>query len=254
MLLLLKHYTAGESAVNTWDMPAAPLRILELLERQVGQGAGKAQVVGAQRPVLHEFEQRAEQEGVVVEVGIEVRAAVFVSRQQPSCRTSASPWAPLRLALRAPGLRHPQQQFVEPRQAVARALREIGAAEEGLALGGEEHRQRPAARAPGQQLVGCLIDPVDVGSLLPVDLDVDEMPVHQRGGVVVFEAFVRHYMAPVAGRVADRQQDRPLARARQSQRLGAPGVPGVPVHRVGGVLLQIGAGFVGQTIAHAGSA
>jgi hypothetical protein len=102
------------------------------------------------------------------------------------------------LALRAPDVGHPLQQLVEARQVVARALREVGTAEEGFALRREEHRERPTARAPRQQLMGGLVNLVDVGSLFPVDLDVDEVTVHQRGGVAVFEAFVRHHMAPVA--------------------------------------------------------
>ena len=153
------------------------------------------------------------------------------------------------LALRAPDAGHPLQQLVEAREVVARALREVGTAEEGLALGREEHRQRPAARAPGQQLMGGLVDLVDVGSLFPIDLDVDEVPVHQRSRVVVFEAFVRHHMAPVARRIADRQQDRPVDAARLGQCLGTPGVP---VDRIAGVLLQVGAGFAGETIGHDG--
>ena len=52
--------------------------------------------------------------------------------------------------------------------------REIGAAEEGaLVLGVDKHRQRPAARPVGQELVRRLVDAIDVGALLPVDLDVD---------------------------------------------------------------------------------
>ena len=55
------------------------------------------------------------------------------------------------------------------------------------------------------------VDLVDVGPLLAVDLDVDEQLVHHARGGVVLEALVRHDVAPVAGRVADREQDR-LAR------------------------------------------
>ena len=54
------------------------------------------------------------------------------------------------------------------------------------------------------------IDLVDVRPLLAIDLDIDEQPVHDGGDVVVLEAFMRHDMAPVAGGIADGEQDRPM--------------------------------------------
>ena len=82
------------------------------------------------------------------------------------------------------------------------------------------------------------VDRVDVGPLLAVDLDVDEEVVHDRRGAVVLEALMRHHVAPMAGGIADREQDR-LARALGfRQRLVAPGPP---VHRVVLVLEEIGA-------------
>jgi hypothetical protein len=56
------------------------------------------------------------------------------------------------------------------------------------------------------------------------------------------------HLAPVAGGVADAQQDRPVERLRQRQRLVAP-LP--PVDRVVGVLLQVRGRRVGETIRHA---
>ncbi len=90
-----------------------------------------------------------------------------------------------------------------------------------------------------------LVDLVEVGPFLAVDLDVDEKPVHQLGGRLVLERLVRHHVAPVAGRVADREQHRLVLAARALEGLVAPGVP---VHRVGGVLLQVGGGFPGESV------
>ena len=59
------------------------------------------------------------------------------------------------------------------------AGREVGAAEERLQVGREEDRHRPAA-VPGHRLHGGHVDLVEVGPLLAVDLDVDEVLVHQR--------------------------------------------------------------------------
>ena len=99
------------------------------------------------------------------------------------------------------------QHVDEGRPAVARGLREISAAPDRLALRRQEHGQRPAALL-AEMMQRRHVDLIDVGALLAVDFDVDEQLVHHRGGVGVLEAFVRHDMAPVAGGVADREQDR----------------------------------------------
>ena len=76
------------------------------------------------------------------------------------------------------------QQILERGQAVARLLREIGAAEERpLIVRRQEHRERPAARALRQHLLRDLIDAVDVGTLLAIDLDVDEQLDSTRAAV-----------------------------------------------------------------------
>ena len=127
--------------------------------------------------------------------------------------------------------------------------REVGAAEEGLEVGGQEHRHRPAA-VPGHRLDGGHVDLVEVGPLLAVDLDVDEVLVHQRGDRRVLEALALHDVAPVAGRVADREEDRLVLGLRPRERLGAPGIP---VDRVVGVLEQVRARLAGQPVGHAAS-
>ena len=98
---------------------------------------------------------------------------------------------------------------------VALLGREVGAGVEGHLLGGEEHVQRPAALA-GHRLARLHVDRVQVGPLLAVELDAHEALVHERGGVRVLEGLALHHVAPVAGRVADRQQDRHVALARRA--------------------------------------
>ncbi len=109
--------------------------------------------------------------------------------------------------------------------------------------------QRPAAGTLGQELLRRLIDLVDVWPLFPVHFHVDEQLVHQRGRGLVLEGLVRHDVAPVAGRVANRQQHRHAALARQRKRLVGPGVP---VHGILGMLQQIWAGFGVETVRHRG--
>ena len=133
-----------------------------------------------------------------------------------------------------------------PAPAVLR--REIGAAPEGLALRRQEHGERPAALL-AEQRQGVLVDLVDVRPLLPVDLDVDEIAVHCRSDAAVLEALVGHDVAPVAGRIADGQQDR-LARPRR-RRKGRVG-PGLPVHRIVLVLQQVGAGLGAEGVGGGG--
>ncbi len=117
-------------------------------------------------------------------------------------------------------LGHARQQRAEARHAEARLGRKVRATEEGpLVVMRQEHGQRPAATAAREQLVRDLVDAVDVGPLLAVHLDVDEQLVHHRRGGRILEGFMRHHMAPVAGRVADRQQDRLAAGVRRRRRL-----------------------------------
>ena len=76
---------------------------------------------------------------------------------------------------------------------------------------------------PGQRDDRVHVDRVDVGPLLAVDLDADEELVHQRRRRRVLERLALHHMAPVARRVADREQDRPVLGARPRERLSPHG-------------------------------
>ncbi len=48
------------------------------------------------------------------------------------------------------------------------------------------------------------VDLIDVRTFLTVDLNVHEKFVHYGRSGLIVEAFVRHDVAPMAGRVADR--------------------------------------------------
>ena len=150
-----------------------------------------------------------------------------------------------------PGARDVFHQVDEAGQLIARRLGEIGAGEERRLVGRQKHRQRPAAAALGQELMRGLVDLVEIGPLLAVDLDVDEQAVHHRRHLGILEAVVRHHMAPVTGRIADRQQDGLVLAARFLQGFLAPRVP---VDRVVGMLQQVGTGFGSKTVGHGGKA
>ena len=132
----------------------------------------------------------------------------------------------------------------EPRPAVARDLRKIRAAPHRLAVGREKHGERPAALL-AERMKCRHVDLIDVRPLLAIDLDVDEEVVHHRRDRRVLEAFMRHHVAPVARGVADREQDRLVARLRGGERLRSPRPP---LDGIMAVLQEIGARLVGEAI------
>ena len=149
-------------------------------------------------------------------------------------------------ALLPVGVRDRRQHPGEAGNAVTVLRGVVGAAVEGLAVRRQEDRHGPSA-ATGHRLHRAHVDRVDVGPLLSVDLDADELEVHQLGDARVLERLALHDVAPVARGVADAQQDRLVLRLRPLQRLLAPRVP---VHGIVGVLQQVGAGLVDQSIRH----
>ena len=86
---------------------------------------------------------------------------------------------------------------------------------------------------------------VDVGALLPIDLDVHEELVHDGGRCRILEALMRHHMAPMAGGIADREQNGAVAAFRLGEGLRTP-FP--PVDGVVAMLEQIGAGGSGEAV------
>ena len=125
--------------------------------------------------------------------------------------------------------------------------REVRAAEEGAQVGGQEDAHRPATGA-GHRLHGCHVDVVEVGTLLAVDLDAHELGVHACRDLGVLERLVRHHVAPVAGRVADGEEDRPILRPRPVEGLRTPRIPVDGVLRV---LEQVRARLARQSVRRA---
>jgi len=144
-------------------------------------------------------------------------------------------------------LGHTAQQVAERRHSMASVLGKISAAEERLLFrGGQKHGQGPPARTVRQHLLRDLINLIQVRALFAVDFDVDEQLVHQGRGGRIFEGFVGHHMAPMAGRIADRQENGLVLLLCPPQGRLAPGIP---LHRIVGVLQQVRAGLLGEVIA-----
>ena len=132
----------------------------------------------------------------------------------------------------------------EGRSAVTGGRRKVGAAPDRLAVGGQEHGERPSALL-AQRMERRHVDLIDVGPFFAVDLDVHEKPVHHGCGCRILEAFMSHDVAPMAGGVAHREQDRLVAAAGLGEGFGSPGAP---VDGVVPVLEQVGAGFVAEEV------
>ena len=73
------------------------------------------------------------------------------------------------------------------------------------------------------------------------------MLVHYAGYLVVLKGLPLHYVAPVAGGVANAEEDGLVLLPGFLQGLLAPGVP---VHGVVGVLHKVGAGLVDESVGH----
>ena len=149
-------------------------------------------------------------------------------------------------AARRPRLRDGLEHLRPGGHARARRGREVRARVERHLLGRAEDVQRPAAVA-GHGLHRVHVDRVDVRSLLAVDLDAHEVLVHEPGDLRVLEGLALHDVAPVAGRVADRHEQRLVLLAGAAQRGVAPRHP---VDGVVLVLAEVGGGLRRERVRH----
>lgn len=154
---------------------------------------------------------------VVVEVGDEVGAEVEVSSELVGLCFDL--WSFL-----SPGGVDAAEDVGPAGHAGASLRREVGASEEGFAVGSAEDVERPAAVAV-EHLLCVHVDFVDVGAFFAVDFDGDDEFVLELCDVVVFEGFAFHDVAPVAGGVADADEDGFVLFAGELPGFVAPGVP-----------------------------
>ena len=143
-----------------------------------------------------------------------------------------------------PGVGDRLEDHVPAREAPALLRREVRPSVEGHLVGGDERVEGPAT-VSRHGLHGVHVDRVDVGALLAIHLDAHEVAVHVRGDLGVLEGLALHDVAPVAGGVADAEQDRLVFRLRAPEGFLPPRMP---VHRVVGVLEEVGAGGLDQPV------
>ncbi len=148
------------------------------------------------------------------------------------------------LAIALPCLGDLRQNRSESRVPPAVFRRKIGTAEKRLELRRQPHRHRPAPAAR-RCLYERHVNTVHVGALLAIHLDRHVMFVHQRGDRLVFKTLPLHHVAPVTGRVADREENGFVFQSGFLKRLLAPRIP---IHRIVRVLQQIRTLLFCQTI------
>ena len=175
-------------------------------------------------------------------VGLRTRAAHFAHFLQ-MLQDPAGKFGDMLLILMV-GLVQGQQQPRQARQPAPVRGREIGASIKRLQVRGEKDAHGPAAPA-GEGGDHAHIGLIQIRPLLPVHLDADKMFVQDGGDAFIFEGFMGHDVAPVAGGVTDAQKDGFIFPAGLLQGLRPPGIP---VHGVVRVLLQIGAGGINEPV------
>src|SRR6516162_8600897 len=101
---------------------------------------------------------------------------------------------------------------------------EIGATVKWTTVGSKEDGHGPATLL--SQGLHCLhVNVIYIGPFFTIYFNRDKMLIHQASCVFVLEGFALHDMAPVAGRVANTEQDRLVLLLRLLQGFFAPRVP-----------------------------
>ena len=153
------------------------------------------------------------------------------------------------LALVSPKCCDLRPEFDQAGHAKSSPFREIGTGKEGPPVVVHKDGEGPTPGA-GRCLADRHINLVDIGSLLAVHFYGNEVLVEQLGHLVVLEGLVLHYVTPVAGRVSDGKEYGLIFLAGFPKSLLPPGIP---IHRVFGMLQKIGAFFPCKMIGHRGS-
>jgi len=114
-----------------------------------------------------------------------------------------------------------------------------------------EIRSQPEVHGPaaatGHDLQSSHVTVVEVGSFFAVEFDTNEKVVEEGGGVGVLEGFVSHDVAPMAGGVADGEEDGFVGGMGCSDGFVTPRPP---VHGIVSVLAEVGAAGLKESAVH----
>src|SRR5438270_2081818 len=102
--------------------------------------------------------------------------------------------------------------------------RKISAAYEWFQIWSQPHAHRPATVAGGRLNEGH-VNTVDIRTFLPIHLNVYELAIHDLGCVITLERLMSHNVTPMAGGIANRQEDRLILPTRFLERFFAPWIP-----------------------------
>ena len=146
------------------------------------------------------------------------------------------------IAALAVSVRYRQQNLLETGTAPLVDRWEVSAAVKGMAIGRQKDGERPAASARyGRHRE--LITAVDIGALIAIDLDGDELLVDDLGGAGTLVGFAVHDVTPVAPHCANIEQNRLVLSLRLGEGLFAPLMP---LDRLMHCRAQIRRGSLGQ--------
>src|SRR5579875_3721204 len=121
---------------------------------------------------------------------------------------------------------------------------EVRTGVKGATIGGQEDGHGPATLL-GQRLYGLHVEAINIRALFAVYLDADKMLIHEPRDLLVLEGLAFHHMAPVAGGVADAEQDGFIFGPCFFESFLAPGIP---VNRIMSMLQQIRACLVNKAV------
>ena len=144
-----------------------------------------------------------------------------------------------------PIVRNLLQEGRKPRSAPAILRGEICAGKEWFLIRSEKYRHRPTALIAIERQGGLHVNLVKIRPFFPIDLDADEMLIHQLGDGFIFKRFSLHHMAPVTGGITNGQENRTFEQRRLRERLRPPGIP---VNRVVRMLEKIRTGLMNEAI------
>ena len=123
---------------------------------------------------------------------------------------------------------------------------EIGTTKKWSPVGQTKDIERPTARLL-DHLYRFHVDLIHIRTLFAVHFHTDEVLIHQLGNIVTLKTLMRHHMTPVAGRIADRNQQWLTRGFGSGEGLFAPWIP---IHWVVGMLFEIKAILLGESIWH----
>ena len=113
--------------------------------------------------------------------------------------------------------------------------RKISSADERFQIGREPDTHRPTTAA-GCRLDEGHVNAIDIGPFFTIDFDVHKLAIHDRGRLFVLERLVCHHVAPVTGRITDREKDRFVLATGFGECFFAPRIP---IDRIMRVLKKI---------------